>query len=120
MLLRQKSRICHFRNFKFTRSGLDKKHTSYPRSSDTVAFNRSGKKRMVLDVRHVNLYLYKFKYRFEDADTARNLFKPGDYAFRFDLKSAYHHIEVFESHRKYLGFYFNKKYYVFNVLPSGF
>ena len=39
------------------------------------------------------------------------------------MKSAYHHIEIFEQHRKYLGFAWTSgqetKYYVFNVLPFG-
>lgn len=30
-----------------------------------------------------------------------------------------HHIEIFRPHRKDLGFYWNSKYFVFNVLPFG-
>ena len=39
--------------------------------------------------------------------------------FSFDLKSAYHHIEIFDEHRKYLAFRWENKNYVFNVLPFG-
>jgi hypothetical protein len=49
------------------------------------------------------------------------LFAKGDHLFRYDLKGAYHHIEILEEHRKLLGFSWNfeinKKYFVFNVLP---
>ena len=39
--------------------------------------------------------------------------------FRFDLKSAYHHVRIFPDHRTYLGFFGDAHYYVFNVLPFG-
>ena len=85
----------------------------------TVAENTRGKKRLVLDCRYVNLHLHKYKFKYEDVGVARNLFKQGEYAFHYDLKSAYRHIDIFPEHRSYLGFYWNTKYYVFNVLPFG-
>ncbi|XP_060552693.1 uncharacterized protein LOC132713971 [Ruditapes philippinarum] len=89
----------------------------------TVAFNRSGKARLVLDCRHVNPVLFKSQSRYEDQSVARQLFHKGDYVFSFDIKSAYHHIMIDRSHRTYLGFHWtqngHKKYYVFNVLPFG-
>jgi hypothetical protein len=54
---------------------------------------------------------------------ARELFTKGDHLFRYELKGAYHHIEILEEHRKFLGFGWNfennEKYFVFNVLPFG-
>ena len=85
----------------------------------TVASNSSKKLRLVLDCRHINKFLHSFKFRLEDSSLARSMFHKGDVGFRFDLKSAYHHIEIFPEHRNYLGFYWNSKYYVFNVLPFG-
>ena len=85
----------------------------------TVAENTRGKKRLVLDCRYVNLHLHKYKFKYEDVSVERNLFKQGEYAFHYDLKSVYHHIDIFPEHRSYLGFYWNTKYYVFNVLPFG-
>ena len=37
--------------------------------------------------------------------------------FTFDLKSGYHHIEVVQEHRKYLGFEWKGNYFQFTVLP---
>ena len=89
----------------------------------TVAFNRAGKKRLVLDCRHINPDLFKYKCCFEDHSVARQLFNQGDFLFSFDIRSAYHHCMVFSSHRTYLGFSWKingvTKYYVFNVLPFG-
>ena len=63
------------------------------------------------------------KFKYEDASVARDIFQEGDYVFTFDLKSAYHHVEIFEQHRQYLGFSWEsanqKRYFVFNVLPFG-
>ena len=88
----------------------------------TVSENK-GKCRLVLDCRHVNPHLYKNKFKYEDASVAKDVFQVGDYVFTFDLKSAYHHVEIFEQHRQYLGFSWDfegqKKYFVFNVLPFG-
>lgn len=46
-----------------------------------------------------------------------------DVFFFFDLKSGYHHVDIYEPHRKYLGFSWEVhetiRYYVFTVLPFG-
>ena len=89
----------------------------------TVALSRSGKKRLVLDCRHINPDLFKFKCCFEDQSVARQLFSQGDHLFSFDIRSAYHHCMVFTGHRTFLGFSWQvdgkTKYFVFNVLPFG-
>lgn len=88
----------------------------------TVAKNKD-KLRLVLDARHVNPHLHKFRFKYEDASDAANLFNKQDYLFSYDLKSAYHHIEIFSEHKTYLGFAWEISgkisYYVFNVLPFG-
>ncbi|XP_076116600.1 uncharacterized protein LOC143084068 [Mytilus galloprovincialis] len=88
----------------------------------TVAYNKN-KPRLVLDCRHLNPHLFKFRFKYEDTENARDLFKKGDFLFSYDLKSAYHHIEITEIHRSFLGFAFVfdgiMRYFVFNVLPFG-
>ena len=34
----------------------------------------------------------------------RKVLNPGDFMFSFDLKSGYHHVEIFPEHRQYLSF----------------
>ena len=70
----------------------------------SVATNDRGKKRLVLDLRHINPHLHKFKFKCEDVDTAVLLLNPGDFLFTLDIKSAYHHVEIFKDHQTYLGF----------------
>ena len=46
-----------------------------------------------------------------------------DFLFKFDLKSGYHHLDIFEPHQSYLGFTWEwnstQSYFVFTVLPFG-
>ncbi|KAK3084685.1 hypothetical protein FSP39_017394 [Pinctada imbricata] len=85
----------------------------------TVAYNRSGKPRLVLDCRHVNPHLFQFKFKYEDSSVARSMFSKGDFVFSFDLKTAYHHVMIHPEDKTFLGFSWQGFYYVFNVLPFG-
>jgi hypothetical protein len=69
----------------------------------TVAENRN-KLRLVLDCRQINPHLHKFRFKYEDATEASHMFEKGDLPFTYDLRSAYHHLEIFEDHKTYLGF----------------
>ena len=89
----------------------------------SVVVSSSGKKRLVVNLRHVNKFLCKQKFRYEDLKTALLLFDTGDLMFTFDLKSGYHHIDICPSQWTYLGFAWNKGghkcFFVFTVLPFG-
>ena len=51
------------------------------------------------------------------------MFTREDFLFKFDLKSGYHHLDIFKPHQRYLGFAWevnsNPSYFVFTVLPFG-
>lgn len=70
-----------------------------------------------------NKFVWKQSVRYEDIRTVFDLFLSGYFFFTFDLKSGYHHIEIFPDHRQYLGFSWRfdsvVKYFVFPVLPFG-
>ena len=89
----------------------------------SVVESPSGKKRLVLNLRHVNKFLCKQKFKYEDLRVAMLLLEKGDYMFTFDLKSGYHHVDICTAQYKYLGFSWErcdvKHYYVFTVLPFG-
>jgi hypothetical protein len=93
----------------------DKPHVINPL---TVA-NNGSKLRLVLDARQINPHLFKFKHKYEDANTAMQLLNKGNYIFSYDLKSAYHHLSIFHTDVTYLGIKWNGEYYVNNVLPFG-
>ena len=84
-----------------------------------VALSSSGKKRLVINLRYVNSFLHKEKFKYEDMRTALTLFEKGEYIATFDLKSGYHHVDIHEQSQEFLGFAWSHKYYVFTVLPFG-
>ena len=86
------------------------------------------KLRLILDLRYVNSFLSKTSFRYEDIKTAAALFNKGDYFFVFDLRSAYHHIDIAPSYEQYLGFEwrnltrdgaYERQVYLFCSLPFG-
>jgi hypothetical protein len=89
----------------------------------SVSVQSSGKKRLILDLRHVYTHVWKQKVKFDDWRVALDYYTKGCFMFGFDLKSGYHHIEMFHDHCKYLGFAWSvngiKKFYYFQVLPFG-
>ena len=85
----------------------------------SVVANGVGKKRLVVNLRHVNRYLMVQKFKYEDLRVAMLMFKPGEWMFSFDLKSGYHHVDIYESHQTFLGFEWGSQFYVFTVLPFG-
>ena len=88
-----------------------------------VVTNTEGKKRLVVNLRFLNQYLLKEKFKYEDLRTAMLLFQKGDFLITFDLKSGYHHIDIHKQHWTYLGFSWaldhEPEFYVFCVLPFG-
>ena len=70
----------------------------------SVSIQFNGKKRLILDLRHVNTFLRKAHVKYEDWKIALSYFERGAYMFSFDLKSGYHHVEIYEGHQTYLAF----------------
>ena len=89
----------------------------------SVVINDVGKKRLVVNLRYLNQYLWKDHFKYEDLRTLMQMFSCKDYMFTFDLKSGYHHLDVFQEHWQYLGFAWGvgteMRYYTFTVLPFG-
>ena len=90
----------------------------------TVAINGVGKRRLCIDLsRCVNEINNSYKFRIESTLKFLEVVKQGDWLFAFDLKSAYHQIEMFREHWKFLGLALEidgvKKFFVFTCLPFG-
>ena len=89
----------------------------------SVVSNSSGKQRLVINLRYLNQFLWKDKFKYEDMRIAMLMFQKGDYLFLFDLKSGYHHVDIYKPHQCYLGFQWESEgatqFYVFKVLPFG-
>ena len=91
----------------------------------SVSIQPCGKKRIILDLRHVNKSLIKQSVKYEDWKIAMAYFAKDAHMFSFDLKSGYHHIDIAHEHQTFLGFSWrssdsvNEVFYVFTVLPFG-
>ena len=95
-----------------------------PYCCNPLTVSEGNKLRLVLDLRHVNLFTLENKFKYEGIDIVRKLFEQGYYFCTFDLKSGYHHVSIHPDHHKYLGFSWVYKsgitrYFLFTVLPFG-
>ena len=57
-----------------------------------------------MNLRYVNRFIYKQKFKCEDLGVVTQLFDRNYYLYKFDLQSGYHQIEIFPDHRKFLAF----------------
>ena len=88
-----------------------------------VVQQSSGKCSLILDLSHLNKFVWKQSVRYNDIRTVFDLFQSGYFFFTFYLKSGYHHVQIFPDHRQYLSFSWRfdsvVKYFVFTILPFG-
>lgn len=75
--------------------------------------------RPILDLRALNSYLRKYKFRMLTHSALVRLVRPGDWFTSIDLKDAYFHVPIYPPHRKYLRFLFRGVTYEYTVLPFG-
>lgn len=66
----------------------------------SVSIQKSGKERLILDLRHVNQFLFKQTFMCEDLCVAKEVLCTADYMLSFDLKWDYHHVGIFPDHRE--------------------
>ena len=69
----------------------------------SVSIQSSGKKTLILDLHQVNQFIWKQKFKCKDWRVLLYVNKC-DYLFSFDLKSGYHHFDIFPDHQAFLGF----------------
>ena len=106
-----------------TKRVVEVKEPPYIINPLSVTIQRSRKKRLVLDLRHVNYHLAQQKFKYEDWKVGLSYFQKGAYMFSFDLKSRYHHIDIHSDYQQFLGFAWTfsrsgqRRYFVFTVLP---
>ena len=80
---------------------------------------KGGGVRPILDLRQLNRFLKKFRFRMLTNVTLLRMMRPGDWYTTLDLKDAYHHVGIYHAHRKFLRFGFRGRVYESLVLPFG-
>ena len=106
------------------RAGTIKECLIKPKVLNPLPVSTKGKKRLILDLRYVNNHLFKDKIKFDDWNSFQNyLESKKGYLYKFDLKSGYHHVDIFDEYQTYLGFSWETNqqthYFVFTVLLLG-
>ena len=110
-----KNNLSAFKNFEFVENSIAElleseriKQVSYKPvvlNPLSVSVQPNGKKRLILDLRYVNnRFTKKLRIKYDDWKIASLMFRKNGYMFSFDLKSGYHHIEIFQPHQTFLGF----------------
>ena len=93
-------------------------------SPPSVVASSTGKLRLVLNLRYLNQFLLKDRFKYEDLRIDMQMFEPGDHMLTFDLKFGYHHLDIIlpatlELLGVLMGEGTSQQYYVFCVLSFG-
>ena len=94
----------------------------YPRLCLSPVFmvpKRSGKFRMILNLKDINQFIPPVHFRMETLSTILPMLKPDDWAASIDLSDAYHHVPIAPPSRRLLGFTFAGRVYQYRALPFG-
>jgi len=67
----------------------------------SVSVQSCSKKRLILDLRHVNKHIWKEKLKFEDIINACVYLPFVHFMLKFDLKSGYHYIDILQEHQTF-------------------
>ena len=104
-------------------NGCIEEHATPPLCVNPLTVAEGKKLRLVIDLRHVNDFLVKPKFKYEDLRSLSEVVEENHWFFTWDLKSGYHHVDIFKDHQKYLGFSWAFqgvfRYFTFCVLPFG-
>ena len=88
-----------------------------------LAVQGNRKLMLILGLSYLNKFVWKQSVKYEDIRTLLQLFEKNVYFFTFDLKSGYHHVEIFSEHQRFLAFTWSlhgvTKYLAFTSLPFG-
>ena len=107
----KKQQIC-FKEFGFCQNsykqllseGKIEEYASAPFCVNPLSVVEGKKKRLVLDLCHVDKFLFIPKFRYEDLSSLSQVFAKDDWFFNWDLKSGYHHVNIYKQHQQYLRF----------------
>jgi hypothetical protein len=83
-------------------TGCITEHMNPPYCVNPLSVAEGKKLRLVIDLRHVNEFLVKTKFKYEDLRSLSQVVEENSWYFTWDLKSGYHHLDIHRDHQKYL------------------
>ena len=75
-------------------NGCITEHSEPPFCVNPLTVAEGKKLRLVIDLRHVNCHLVRFKFKYEDLRSLSQVLQEEHWFFTWDLKSGYHHVSV--------------------------
>ena len=84
-----------------------------------VRKKKSGKYRMILNLKELNKHIEKHHLKMDTLWSAVRLMTPNCFLASIDLKDAYYVVPIAEEHRKYLRFYWQGNLYQYTCMPNG-
>ena len=69
-------------------------HSTPPFCVNPLSVAEGKKLRLVIDLRHVNNFLVRFKFKYEDLHSLSQVLEEGHWFFTWDLRSGYHHVDI--------------------------
>jgi len=98
-------------------------HSAPPFCVNPLSVAKGKKLRLVIDLRHVNNFLVRLKFKYEDLHSLSHVLEEGHWFFACDIRSGYYYVDICVKHQTHLGFSwrFNgvPRYLTFAVLPFG-
>ena len=85
-------------------TGAWRRATCFDFVSRAFIVTHKGKRRLVIDFRHINLHHVKRGCRFESLSRLRRMARRHDWVFSIDLKDAYHNLGVHEDDQAFFTF----------------
>ena len=80
---------------------------------------KNGEMRPIINLKPLNGYLVKEKFKMETQRSIRRAISPGEWVVSIDLKDAYFHVPIAREYQKYFLFQVCNKTYKFVALPFG-
>ena len=84
-----------------------------------VALERTGKKRLILDARYINMFDRYESFSYENLADVPHYLQQQDYIMLTDLKAGYHQVRMHPNTHKFLGIQHKGQAYYFEHLPFG-
>ena len=80
----------------------------------------NGKLRLIFNAMFINQFMVVPTFKYPQLHKeGREIFGNSLWAYGIDISQAFYHIEIDPNYRKYLGFFWNGKYYTFVCMPFG-
>ena len=84
-----------------------------------LVLKKDGSARPVVNLKALNKFITRKKFKMEGARLLRDLLRPGDWMASIDLKDAYFSVTMAQQDRKLLWFSWQGQIYEFQCLPFG-